>query len=102
MEGTKVKKIKQYGIIIIGAFLFCLGVNLFISPLGLYNGGVVGISQIIRTIIVDYFPSVKNVEIAGIINFIINIPLLLIAYKSISKKFFIRTLILMDKMALFS
>ena len=42
MEGTKVKKIKQYGIIIIGAFLFCLGVNLFISPLGLYNGGVVG------------------------------------------------------------
>ena len=93
MEGTKVKKIKQYGIIIIGAFLFCLGVNLFISPLGLYNGGVVGISQIIRTIIVDYFPSVKNIEIAGIINFIINIPLLLIAYKSISKKFFIRTVV---------
>lgn len=93
MEGTKVKKIKQYGIIIIGAFLFCLGVNLFISPLGLYNGGVVGISQIIRTIIVDYFPSVKNFEIAGIINFIINIPLLLIAYKSISKKFFIRTVV---------
>lgn len=93
MEGTKVKKIKQYGIIITGAFLFCLGVNLFISPLGLYNGGVVGISQIIRTIIVDYFPSVKNFEIAGIINFIINIPLLLIAYKSISKKFFIRTVV---------
>ena len=93
MEGTKVKKIKQYGIIIIGAFLFCLGVNLFISPLGLYNGGGVGISQIIRTIIVDYFPSVKNFEIAGIINFIINIPLLLIAYKSISKKFFIRTVV---------
>ena len=93
MEGTKVKKIKQYGIIIIGAFLFCLGVNLFISPLGLYNGGVVGISQIIRTIIVDYFPSVKNFEIAGVINFIINIPLLLIAYKSISKKFFIRTVV---------
>ena len=66
---------------------------MFISPLGLYNGGVVGISQIIRTIIVDYFPSVKNFEIAGIINFIINIPLLLIAYKSISKKFFIRTVV---------
>lgn len=93
MENTKVKKIKQYGIIIMGALLFCLGVNLFISPLGLYNGGVVGISQIIRTIIVDYFPSVKNFEIAGIINFIINIPLLLIAYKSISKKFFVRTVV---------
>lgn len=93
MENIKVKNIKQYGIIIIGALLFCLGVNLFISPLGLYNGGVVGIAQIIRTIIVEYFPSVKNFEIAGIINFIINIPLLLIAYKSISKKFFIRTVV---------
>ena len=93
MGKTKEKKFKQYGIIIIGAFLFCLGVNLFISPLDLYNGGVVGISQIIRTIIVDYFPSLKNFEIAGIINFIINIPLLLIAYKSISKKFFVRTVV---------
>lgn len=93
MENIKVKNIKQYGIIIIGALLFCLGVNLFISPLGLYNGGVVGIAQIIRTIIVEYFPSAKNFEIAGIINFIINIPLLLIAYKSISKKFFIRTVV---------
>ena len=93
MENIKVKNIKQYGIIIIGALLFCLGVNLFISPLGLYNGGVVGIAQIIRTIIVEYFPSVKNFDIAGIINFIINIPLLLIAYKSISKKFFIRTVV---------
>ena len=55
MGKTKEKKFKQYGIIIIGAFLFCLGVNLFISPLDLYNGGVVGISQIIRTIIVIYF-----------------------------------------------
>ena len=101
-QKQEVKKVKEYGIIIIGALLFCFGINTFISPLGLYNGGVVGISQIIRTIVVEYIPVLKNFEIAGVINFIINIPLLLIAYKSISKKFFIRTLILMDKMALFS
>lgn len=87
------KNIKQYGTIIIGALLFCFGINLFISPVDLYNGGVVGVSQIIRTILVQYFPEVKNFEIAGIINFILNIPLLLMAYKSISKKFFIRTVV---------
>lgn len=93
MDKQEVKKVKEYGIIIIGALLFCFGINTFISPLGLYNGGVVGISQIIRTIVVEYIPVLKNFEIAGVINFIINIPLLLIAYKSISKKFFIRTVV---------
>lgn len=93
MEKQEVKKVKEYGIIIIGALLFCFGINTFISPLGLYNGGVVGISQIIRTIVVEYILVLKNFEIAGVINFIINIPLLLIAYKSISKKFFIRTVV---------
>ena len=33
----------------IGSLLFCAGLNLFIVPVGLYNGGTVGISQIIRT-----------------------------------------------------
>ncbi|WP_195988205.1 YitT family protein [Clostridium sp. D53t1_180928_C8] len=93
MEKQEVKKVKEYGVIIIGALLFCFGINTFISPLGLYNGGVVGVAQIIRTIVVEYIPALKNFEIAGVINFIINIPLLLIAYKSISKKFFIRTVV---------
>ena len=88
MERQEVKRVKEYGIIIIGALLFCFGINTFISPLGLYNGGVVGVSQIIRTIVVEYIPVLKNFEIAGVINFIINIPLLLIA-----KKFFIRTVV---------
>lgn len=93
MDNITIKKVREYVIIIIGALLFCFGINLFISPLALYNGGVVGISQIIRTIVVEYFPIVKNFEIAGIINFILNIPLLLMAYKSISRKFFIRTVV---------
>ncbi|MBM6861875.1 YitT family protein, partial [Clostridium saudiense] len=60
---------------------------------GLYNGGVVGISQIIRTLIGNYISIPNNFDISGIINFLLNIPLLFIAYKSISKKFFIRTVV---------
>lgn len=85
--------VKKIVVIIIGAFIFCLGVNLFIVPVGLYNGGIVGISQIIRTLIGNYISVPNNFDISGIINFILNIPLLFIAYKSISKKFFIRTVI---------
>ena len=93
MDETMKVSLKRYGIIILGAFLFCLGINLFMVPVGLYNGGVVGLSQIIRSVLGNYITLPSNVDISGIINFIINIPLFLLAYRSISKKFFLRTFI---------
>lgn len=51
MDETMKVSLKRYGIIILGAFLFCLGINLFMVPVGLYNGGVVGLSQIIRSVL---------------------------------------------------
>ena len=101
MLNEKMNDIKNYGIIILGAFIFCFGVNLFIVPIGLYNGGVVGISQIIRTLASEYFPETKNIELAGIINFMLNIPLLLMAYKSISRKFFCRTVVSVISQSIF-
>ena len=32
-----------------GTILFSTAINLFLTPLGLYNGGALGISQLIRT-----------------------------------------------------
>lgn len=93
MKEAKVDLGKKSLIIIAGAFIFCFGINVFIVPVGLYNGGVVGIAQIIRTLISDSIGVSKNVDISGIINFIFNIPLLIMAYKSISKKFFYKTVI---------
>lgn len=83
---------KQYFLILLGTFIFCFGTNLFIVPINLYNGGVVGISQLIRTVLIDYLGFNKNIEIAGIINLLLNIPLLIIAFAKISKNFFIKTL----------
>lgn len=81
--------------VILGGFIFALGVNVFIVPLHLYSGGIIGIAQIIRTLLSTYghitLPS--GVDIAGIINFLMNVPLFIIAYRSISRKFFIKTLL---------
>lgn len=90
-------------IILFGTFLFALGVNLFIVPAGLYNGGFMGIAQIIRTLLIEYTPITlkKNIDIAGIINFAINIPLFLLAYKRIGKKFFEKTIFGMIFLTLF-
>lgn len=89
------KDIKQFAGVIIGGFLFALSVNLFIVPLDLYSGGIIGIAQIIRTLMIQYLglDILNSFDIAGIINFLINIPLFIMAYKSISRKFFIKTLL---------
>lgn len=88
-------ELKKYAYIIIGGFIFAIGVNLFIVPINLYSGGIIGIAQIMRTICVQNLgltlPS--NVDIAGILNFLINIPLFFMAYRSISRRFFIGTLL---------
>lgn len=91
----KNKELRQYIWIILGAIIFPVGVNLFVAPIKIYNGGVIGVAQIIRTflqpIIGGFIP--KDMDIAGIINFILNIPLMILAYKKISKKFFLKTIL---------
>ena len=83
--------IKKFSMATVGELLFCLGLNLFIVPMELYTGGILGISQLLRTLIINVFHINFSFDIAGIINFIFNIPLFIIAYKKVSKTFFIRT-----------
>ncbi|WP_300258788.1 YitT family protein [Clostridium sp.] len=87
----KQKIFKDYIYILLGSFLFCAGLNWFIVPIGLYNGGTVGISQIIRTLIQSSVELPKSFDIAGIINFIINLPLLYLAYRHFGKSLFLKT-----------
>jgi len=78
-----------------GAAIYALGVTVFITPLNLYAGGVAGFSQLIRTILIDFIklPIPAHIDIAGILYGILNIPLIILAYRKISKSFFYRTLI---------
>ena len=76
---------------IFGLFVSSLAINFFIVPNNLYTGGTLGFAQILRTVIVSAFNINVNIDISSIIYYLINIPLFLIAYKDISKTFFIRT-----------
>lgn len=81
--------IKNYLMVVVGSIMFSLALNIFIVPHGLYNGGFVGIAQIITTLIQENMNIVIDFNIAGIINFVMNIPLFLLTYKVLSKRFFI-------------
>ena len=66
---------------VIGMLIFSAGINLFIVPANLYNGGVLGISQVLRTVLVRYLHvAAGTTDIAGIINMLLNIPLFALAY----------------------
>ena len=79
---------------LVGIILFCLSINLFIIPNHLYNDGILGISQLIRSFIINTFNINFSFDISGTIYLILNIPLFIISYKHISKGFFFRTLII--------
>ena len=78
--------------VLFGSFLSCLAVNIFIVPNNLYTGGVLGIAQLTRSIINTIFNIQTNFDYSGILYYLINVPLFFMAYKQISKSFFVRTL----------
>ena len=89
----KLQDWKQYLYVILGSALFAASVNLLIVPVSLYSAGIVGIAQILRTVLSPLLPFGAQFDIAGIINLMLNIPLFLLAYRSISRGFFFKTLL---------
>ena len=81
---------------LIGTLMFCIAINVFVVPNDLYTGGVLGLSQLIRSIVIDLFKLKITFDFSGLIYYLINIPLFIIAYKNLSKTFFFRTLVVIS------
>ncbi|MBQ7678557.1 MAG: YitT family protein [Butyrivibrio sp.] len=87
---------------IFGAFAYSAGINLFVVPLGLYTGGLMGICQLIRSILVNAFGlNFGSFDIAGLIYYAMNIPLFLLARKKMGRIYFIKTLICVTSTTIF-
>lgn len=85
---------ERYLLCVIGGALYAVGVNLFIVPFNLYSGGLVGISQLIRTVLSDYIHiEFGSKDIAGIIFYALNLPILIYAFPRLDKLFFLKTLV---------
>lgn len=87
---------------ILGTLIFAVGVNLFVVPVGVYSSGIMGICQILRTVMAEYLHiEFGGFDIAGIIYYIVNIPLFFLAYKAMGKLFFVKTMICTVAMTFF-
>ena len=79
---------------VVGELIAAAALNLFIVPLHLYTGGILGVCQLARTLMQTYLGiSFGPYDIAGILYFLSNIPILLLAYKTLGKSLVFKTLI---------
>lgn len=87
---------------VVGELIAAAALNLFIVPLHLYTGGLLGLCQLVRTLMQTYLGiSFGAYDIAGILYFLANIPILLFAYKTLGKALVIKTIICTVSYSLF-
>ena len=87
---------------VIGELIAAAALNLFIVPLNLYTGGLMGVCQLLRTLAADYLGmNFGAYDVAGILYFLLNIPILLLAYKNLGRAFVAKTLICTVTFSLF-
>lgn len=84
---------KVLGYIIGGALLYSVGFNVFIMPAHLYNGGFLGLSQLLIWFIDTVFGlALSQSNAIGTIYFLLNVPLLYISLKKFGGDFIIKTI----------
>lgn len=85
---------KAMGYILGGSLIYSVGFNMFILPCHLYNGGFLGISQIM----IHFLDEVLGMDLSsgnytGIIYFLLNLPLLFISMKRFGGDFIVKTIV---------
>ena len=87
---------------ILGERIAAFSLNYFIVPLGLYSGGSMGVCQLIRTLLQIWGGlSFGDYDIAGILYFLSNIPILLYARGILGRKFVLKTVVCTMAFSLF-
>ena len=79
---------------ILGEFIAAFSLGVFIVPLGLYSGGSMGVCQLIRTLLQTWGGmDFGEFDIAGLLYFLSNIPILIYANRILGRKFVIKTVV---------
>jgi uncharacterized membrane-anchored protein YitT (DUF2179 family) len=90
--------VKKVLIVLIGAFLNAMAMNFFLIPADVYASGFTGVSQLIFRISEDYFPFTIS---TGILLFLLNIPVTILAWKKVGRSFTIYSFLSVFLMSLF-
>lgn len=100
MGRAKVLTARALFLLAAGSAIFSAGLNLFIIPHGMFNGGFLGIAQVLEYLCVHVLHwNIGTLPLSGILYYVINIPLLFMAYR-LDRGFFIKTMLCVPLYAL--
>jgi uncharacterized membrane-anchored protein YitT (DUF2179 family) len=89
---------KKLTVVLIGALLNALAMNLFLIPANVYASGFTGIAQLLSKILSDYTPLTVS---TGILLFLLNVPVTILGWKKVGKSFTLYSFISVVLMSLF-
>ena len=85
-----------------GEFIIAAAGRLFLVPLGLYSSGIMGVCQLLRTLLQDALGlSLGAYDIAGILYYLVNIPMLLWVLKEMGRGIVWKTVVCTTAYSLF-
>ncbi|MBM7586496.1 uncharacterized membrane-anchored protein YitT (DUF2179 family) [Bacillus pakistanensis] len=75
---------KVFTVVLIGAFINAIAMNLFLIPANVYASGFTGMAQLLANIITEYTPLTLS---TGILLLALNIPVIIIGWVKVGKSF---------------
>ncbi|MBT2756425.1 YitT family protein [Mesobacillus foraminis] len=75
---------KKFVVVLVGALLNGIAMNLFLIPANVYASGFTGAAQLISSILGEFAPFQLS---TGILLFILNVPVTILAWKRVGKSF---------------
>lgn len=83
----------RLGMGILGVLLMAISINLFVVPHNLYTGGLLGFCQLTRSVLTQSLGLDPGFDISGVLYLLLNIPLLILAWKTMGRGFVVRTMV---------
>lgn len=89
------RKLENIFFVVVGNIMAAASVNRIITPMHLYNGGFTGIAQLLRVFFLEvlHLPQIPGVDYLGLIYYTINIPLFVLAYKALGKRYCVTSML---------
>lgn len=89
---------KKFVVVLVGALLNGIAMNLFLIPANVYASGFTGAAQLISSILGEFAPFQLS---TGILLFILNVPVTILAWKRVGKSFTIYSFLSVILMSFF-
>lgn len=76
---------------VLGGIIYAVAFSVFVAQAGLFIGNITGFAQMFQAFLASFIPNLP--DLTGALLFLLNLPLFVISYRVINKKFFWRSLI---------